>query len=170
MLYNSLVKYNNIIQPDDSDGDMESGKNELVGQLVEYLERTYAGMRSEASEQRSEAELTLPQLRTLMMLSQGPQRMGAIAQHLNSSLSSATSMIDRLLDKGLVERVSSSEDRRVVTCQLTAPGQEEIGRFWSIGRVGMTRIADYLSLEELRSVVEAMKLLYEAGQKAFDSP
>lgn len=149
---------------------MESAKNELAGQLVEYLERTYAGMQSEASEQWSEAELTLPQLRTLMMLSQRPQRMGAIAQHLNSSLSSATSMIDRLVDKGLVERVSSNEDRRVVACQLTASGQEEIGRFWSIGRVGMTRIADYLSVDELRTVVEAIKLLYEAGQKAFDSP
>ena len=149
---------------------MESAKNELTVQLVEYLERTYAGMQSEASEQWSEAELTLPQLRTLMMLSQEPQRMGAIAQHLSSSLSSATSMIDRLVDKGLVERVSSTADRRVVTCQLTASGQEEIGRFWSIGRVGMTRIADYLSLEELRKVVEAIKLLYEAGQKAFDRP
>ena len=146
---------------------MESDKNELVGQLVEYLERTYAGMRSEASEQWSEAELTLPQLRTLMMLSQGPQRMGAIAQHLSSSLSSATSMIDRLVDKGLVDRVSSTEDRRVVTCQLTVSGQEEIGRFWSIGRVGMARIADYLSVEELRTVVEAMHMLFSAGQKAF---
>ena len=149
---------------------MESTKNELAGQLVEYLERTYASMQSEASEQWTEAELTLPQLRTLMMLSQRPQRMGAIAQHLNSSLSSATSMIDRLVDKGLVERVSSNEDRRVVACQLTAAGREEIGRFWSIGRVGMTRIAGYLSVEELRTVVNAIKLLYEAGQKAFDSP
>ena len=149
---------------------MESARNELAGQLVEYLERTYADMRSEASEQWTEAELTLPQLRTLMMLSQRPKRMGAIAQHLNSSLSSATSMIDRLVDKGLVERVSSAEDRRVVTCRLTASGQEEIGRFWSIGRVGMSRIADYLSVEELRTVVGAIKLLYEAGQKALDSP
>ncbi len=149
---------------------MESARNELAAQLVEYLERTYAGMRSEASEQRSEAELTLPQLRTLMMLSQGPQRMGSIAQHLSSSLSSVTSMIDRLVDKGLVDRVSSTEDRRVVTCQLTVSGQEEIGRFWSIGRIGMTRIADYLSAEELCTVVEAIKLLYEAGQKAFDTP
>ena len=149
---------------------MESAKNELAAQLVEYLERTYAGMQSEASVQWTEAELTLPQLRTLMILSQRPQRMGAIAQHLNSSLSSATSMIDRLVDKGLVERVSSSEDRRVVACQLTASGHEEIGRFWSIGRVGMTRIADYLSVDELRRVVDAIKLLYEAGQKAFDSP
>ena len=149
---------------------MEPAKNELAEKLVEYLERTYAGMQSEASEQWTDAELTLPQLRTLMMLSQRPQRMGAIAQHLNSSLSSATSMIDRLVDKGLVERVSSNEDRRVVACQLTAAGQEEIGRFWSIGRVGMTRIAGYLSVEELRTVVNAIKLLYEAGEKAFDSP
>ena len=145
---------------------METSKEQLAEQLVEHLERMYAGMRSEPTEQWSDLELTMPQLRTLMMLSDGPQRMGAIAQHLSSSLSSATSMIDRLVDKGLVERVSRNEDRRVVVCQLTPPGQEEIGRFWRIGRNGIARIVVHLTTEELRTIVEAIHLLYTASQRA----
>ena len=145
---------------------METFKEQLTEQLVDHLERMYARMRSEPTEQWSDLELTMPQLRTLMMLSHGPERMGAIAQHLGSSLSSATSMIDRLLDKGLVERVSGNEDRRVVVCRLTLAGQEEIGRFWRIGRNGIARIAVNLTTEELRTIVEAIHLLYTARQRA----
>ena len=140
-------------------------KETLVEQLVEYLERMYAGMRSEPTKGQSEAELTMPQFRTLMMLSQEPQRMGAIAGLLSSSLSSATSMIDRLLDKGLVERVSDSTDRRVVVCRLTDSGREEIESFWRIGRLGIARIAVHLTTEELRRIVDAIHLLYTASQR-----
>ena len=146
---------------------MESAKIELTGQLIEHMERMYARMRSESPEEWSDLELTIPQFRTLMMLRQGPERMGTIAQHLSSSLSSATSMIDRLVDKGLVERVAQSDDRRVVACQLTPSGRGEIERFWSLGRTRIARIAEQLSIEELRIVLEAMQLLYSAGQKAF---
>ena len=146
---------------------MDSAKNELTAQLIEHMERMYARMRSESPDEWSDLELTIPQFRTLMMLSQGPQRMGAIAQHLSSSLSSATSMIDRLVDKGLVERVAQSDDRRVVACELTSSGRGQIDRIWSLGRTRISRIAEELSIEELRIVVEAMQLLYSAGQKAF---
>ena len=69
------------------------------------------------------------QFRTLVLLSQGPQRMGNIAAHLVSSLSSATSMIDRLVDKSLVEREPDPDDRLVEICQLTSQGLGEIERF-----------------------------------------
>ena len=120
---------------------MDSSHKNLTEQLVENLQRLYSGMRFEPAEGRSEAELTMHQIRTLMMLSQEPQRMGAIAALLSSSLSSATSMIDRLVDKGLVERVSDSEDRRVVVCRLTDSGREGVERFWRIRRLGIASIA-----------------------------
>ena len=71
----------------------------------------------------------MPQFKTLSLLAQGPARMGNIAAYLSTSLSSATSMIDRLVEKNLVERAADTSDRRVVTCQLTAKGTEEMDRF-----------------------------------------
>ena len=148
---------------------MDSSHEEITEQLVEYLERMYSGMRSEPTEGLSDAELTMPQFRTLMLLSQEPQRMGAIAGLLSSSLSSATSMIDRLVDRGMVERVSDSEDRRVVVCRLTDSGREEIDRFWRIGRLGIARIAVHLTTEELRMIVDAIHLLYTASQRVSEA-
>jgi DNA-binding MarR family transcriptional regulator len=96
--------------------------------------------------------------------------MGVIAWRLNSSQSAATSMIDRLVDKDLVVRVPDKDDRRVVACQLTGTGREEMERLWRINRMRIAKMADYLTIEELRRVVEAMELLCLAGQRAQESP
>lgn len=148
---------------------MESTKEQLLEQFIDLTQQMYAQVRSEPTEEWTELELTMPQFRTLMLLTQGPQRMGAIAGQMSSSLSAATGMIDRLVDKGLVERVPHREDRRVVACQLTPQGRDEIDRLWRISRLRIGRIAAHLTTEELGKVVEAMRLLYRAGQRAAES-
>ena len=154
----------------DDVGGTDAGKEALVEQMGDLVQRMYAQCRSESTEGWTELELTMPQLHTMALLSQGPQRMGVIAWRLNSSQSAATSMIDRLVDKDLVVRVPAKDDRRVVACQLTGTGREEMERLWRINRMRIAKMADYLTIEELRRVVEAMELLCLAGQRAQESP
>ncbi len=154
----------------DDVGGTDAGKEALVEQMGDLVQRMYAQCRSESTEGWTELELTMPQLHTMALLSQGPQRMGVIAWRLNSSQSAATSMIDRLVDKDLVARVPDKDDRRVVACQLTESGREEMERLWRINRMRIAKMADYLTIEELRRVVEAMELLCLAGQRAQESP
>ncbi len=153
----------------DDVGGTDAGKEALVEQMGDLVQRMYAQCRSESTEGWTELELTMPQLHTMALLSQGPQRMGVIAWRLNSSQSAATSMIDRLVDKDLVVRVPDKDDRRVVACQLTGTGREEMERLWRINRMRIAKMADYLTIEELRRVVEAMELLCLAGQRAQES-
>ncbi len=153
----------------DDVGRTDAGKEALVEQMGDLVQRMYAQCRSESIEGWTELELTMPQLHTMALLSQGPQRMGVIAWRLNSSQSAATSMIDRLVDKELVARVPDKDDRRVVDCQLTETGREEMERLWRINRMRIAKMADYLTIEELRRVVEAMELLCLAGQRAQES-
>ncbi|HIM78900.1 MAG: hypothetical protein BZY68_02385 [SAR202 cluster bacterium MP-SAtl-SRR3965592-G2] len=154
----------------DDVGGTDAGKEALVEEMGDLVQRMYAQCRSESTEGWTELELTMPQLHTMALLSQGPQRMGVIAWRLNSSQSAATSMIDRLVDKDLVVRVPDKDDRRVVACQLTGTGREEMERLWRINRMRIAKMADYLTIEELRRVVEAMELLCLAGQRAQESP
>ena len=107
----------------------------------------------------------MSQWRTLTRLAQGPERMGSIAGQLNISLSSATSMIDRLIEKDLVERSPDPNDRRVVLCQLTPKGKDEIGRFLQIHQLQFRDIAQRLPTPDLELVVRAMEILAEAAQR-----
>src|ERR687896_1177440 len=143
----------------------ETRKQELTERFIELVEQINQCMHSRPLEEWPDLELTIPQIKTLTLLRhQGPQRMGSIATYLGSTLSSSTSIIDRLVDKGLVERVPDPDDRRVVICQLTPQGQEATEQFWRIGRTRVVELAERLDIEELEIVVRAMGLLYKATE------
>ena len=144
---------------------MQTAKDELTKRLVGLVETISAQMRPGSDEEWSDLELTMPQFRAICLLGRGPERMGNLAGQLSTSMSSATSMIDRLVDKGLVERVPDASDRRVVTCQLTSRGREEMDRFSRINQLRLTRMAGRLTVEELQTVVDAMEILSSAAQR-----
>ncbi|NNM96124.1 MAG: MarR family transcriptional regulator [Candidatus Dormibacteraeota bacterium] len=61
----------------------------------------------------------------LMALNQeGALAMGELARHLGVSASSATELVDRLVEHGWVERLPTANDRRAVVVQLTGPARE----------------------------------------------
>ena len=132
--------------------------------VVEHLTRlTYSGRLDEWQG----LEMTIPQIRTLILLQHmGPLRMGIISSHLDSTLSATTSIVDRLVEKELVKRISDPNDRRVVLCELTALGQEATERFWRLGRALSLRMAGLLEVEQLEAVVQALELI-QRTEEAF---
>jgi DNA-binding MarR family transcriptional regulator len=71
----------------------------------------------------AEEEVTLPQYRALVMLSDGgPKRLADLAADLAVSPSTATRMCDRLVRKGLITRRRDESDRREVSLEPTDKG------------------------------------------------
>jgi DNA-binding MarR family transcriptional regulator len=141
---------------------MNSEKQRLLNRFVDLVQQLTIQVRSGSLEEWPDPDLTMPQFRTLVLLSKGPQRMGAIASYLESSLSSATSMIDRLVGKRLVERTPDPNDRRVVLCELTPLGVDEVEQVWRVRREWAHEVAATLSVEELAAVVRGLEILSEA--------
>jgi DNA-binding MarR family transcriptional regulator len=139
-------------------------KEQLTERFVELVEQINQRMHCRPLDEWEGLDLTIPQFKTLALLQhQGPQRMGNISAYLGSAFSSSTSIIDRLVDKDLVERLPDPDDRRVVICQLTRQGHEAYEKFWRIGRMRIQELADRLDAGELEIVVKAMELLYRAS-------
>jgi DNA-binding MarR family transcriptional regulator len=105
----------------------------------------------------------MPQFRALDLLVKSPLRMSEIAAALGTSLQATTSLIDRLVDKGLVERGHDAADRRVVICHLTPAGQSEMNRFFRMGQARLELLIDLLTDEELDTVISAFVTLGEAA-------
>src|SRR3954454_1591270 len=73
----------------------------------------------------SEFELSPPQVRALGVLEPGrPVPMSELADALHCDNSNVTGIVDRLEDRGLVERRSATHDRRVKMLALTPRGAE----------------------------------------------
>ena len=145
---------------------MEQDREKLSERLVELMERMSAHMRPRSLGAWQGLELTMPQARTMFRLHrQGPTRMGELSENLGCGLPAATSMVDRLVRKGLVERVQDPSDRRVVACRLTGEGRGAVERFWQVSRERRLAVADALTLDELETVVPALDILTRAAAR-----
>ena len=78
---------------------------------------------------RNEHGLSLQEYVALLFLAEAPERrlrMGRLADSLTLSKSGATRLIDRLVDDGLVDRVSCSSDLRGAEAALTEAGLDRL--------------------------------------------
>lgn len=148
---------------------MDSTKATLVARLGNAADRmahkTRHATMHESMQDWADLDLTMPQLRTLGYLAREPRRMGELAAYLGSSVSSATSLVERLEGKALVKRVHDPIDRRVVMCHLAPAGRDVIERFWRMQRLQLESVADFLTVDELVRVVDGVELMVTAFER-----
>jgi DNA-binding MarR family transcriptional regulator len=92
---------------------------------------------------RAEHGLSLQEYVALLILAESPERrlrMGRLADSLTLSKSGATRLIDRLVDDGLVNRVSCSSDLRGAEAALTEAG---VNRLRTAAPTHLRGIAEY---------------------------
>ena len=74
-----------------------------------------------------ECGLTLPQVMVLRAIDAlGDVTVRCISEHVSLSQATVTTILDRLESRGLVERVRSRTDKRVVNARLTEQGQDTL--------------------------------------------
>lgn len=142
-------------------------REELTQRLVDSVEHLNRQLRLDRLCEWQDLDLTIPQAKTLFLLErQGPQRMGTIAGALGIAVSATTTVVDRLVERGLATRLSDPKDRRVVICELTEQGRQAADRFWTIGHERLRMFADHLQAEQLTGLVQAFERLCDAGAEA----
>jgi DNA-binding MarR family transcriptional regulator len=101
-----------------------SSLNTTAVQALMAASRAFVGLTAR-SLAGVDGDVTLPQFRALVVLAvRGPQRSVDIAEELRVNPSTGTRMCDRLVRKGLIKRVRSTSDRRVVRLRLTSKGHD----------------------------------------------
>ena len=144
----------------------EDRRQELTDRFTESAEYLNRQLHTGRLDEWQGLDMTIPQIRTLVLLERmGPLRMGNIAIYLGRALSATTTVMDRLVEKGLVDRVADPSDRRVVICQLSESGEQAITRFWRIGRERLQIVVDLLDEEQLETVVQGFELIRWAEEE-----
>lgn len=85
--------------------------------------------------------------------------MSELASARNVALNTATSLVDRLVAAGLVERRSDPADRRIVRVAVTDKGRQLVERLRAVRRQAIRRMLDELTDEEVVSILRAMPAL-----------
>ena len=106
-----------------------------------------------------EIDLTLPQLRTLLILAEeGPLVIGQIAQRLGIGLSTGGHLVDRLVQAGLAERAEDTEDRRRTVARLTSKGEDLYARLLNRTQ-HMQTLIQKMREDELTALLQGIRAL-----------
>ncbi len=139
---------------------MIQNKDVLVQHILETSGRIYGALNPTIRLELLSSDITVAQLRVLLiLLTDGPSRMSAIASILDVALSTATGIVDNLVKKELVVREADPNDRRLVICKLAPAGQELMNGLWRSGEFQMERLLDGLTLEQLNKAEEVADIL-----------
>lgn len=114
-------------------------------------------------------ELTLPQMLVLTALSEdGTMPISRLARYVGSANSTVSGIVDRLEKMGLVARIRSEEDRRVIHVGLTEK--------YRAGKRGAVSVSAYLGkqlsslsaqeLDDIRAAMEKLERVLEQQERS----
>ena len=139
-------------------------KREMIDRILGQVEGAFRELLPRAHQELLDLDLTTPQLKVVLLVYlNGPARMSELASALGVSLATTTGIIDRLVDRDIVERENSREDRRVVVCRLSAKGQELTDRLYTSGRERARQLLLGLDEDKLSKLDEALASLSGAS-------
>ena len=106
----------------------------------------------------ADVDLTMPQYRLLVFLSDGQVAASALADWLSVSRPAITTLVDGLVSRGLVSRTSVAGDRRRVDHALTPEGVAALERADAAVEAALESLADHLPIGKRRRAVEGLEL------------
>lgn len=146
--------------PPDS-GDI-SGLQASVATILRVMKITETSFRVA----HRELNFLPPELQSMRFIAEHPGcRSGEVAAHLGVVPTTATSIVDRLVKRGLVSRTRPESDRRSVSLTLTKDGQEAFARIDAEEKETMRVMLDALPEADRDGFVRAMAQIAEHVSK-----
>jgi DNA-binding MarR family transcriptional regulator len=137
--------------------------DEVLAELTSENPRERVG----AFRQWLKVSLSLVHLHVLTVLeSDGPLSMSHLAEALDVSVASATGIIDRMEQRGLVERRRERDDRRVVLVHPTDAGAAVFRTIAEQRRQALIPVLDRMTDEELASFLVGLRAMHRVRGEA----
>jgi DNA-binding MarR family transcriptional regulator len=115
--------------------------------------------------------LSLIHLHVLSLLeADGPLSMTHLAEALDVSVASVTGIVDRLEQRGFVERRRGQDDRRVIVVHRTAAGEAVFSDLAAHRRDRLTRLLAEFSDEELAATLVFMRAIRRTRNAVVPEP
>jgi DNA-binding MarR family transcriptional regulator len=138
-------------------------RDEDIALIAGVLPQVMGGLMSRQPLRAGALDVTMSQGRVLMVVGHGPGcTMGELASRLGIGVSAATGLVDRLVERGVLERESDPADRRVVRVRMSPAGLRAGQEWYAAQILYMGKALSTLSDKDIRRVAEAIELLSQA--------
>jgi DNA-binding MarR family transcriptional regulator len=158
----NLTEYPNISsQPNRPSGSRAAP--DAVDAVVAHWETLMQGLVGSHASEFTEVGITMAQAKVLFVLTAaGELRMSELAARLQISPSSASELIDRLVELRLVRRTDDPTDRRQVVVTTTPEAHELLERFRDLNQRQLRQLLAHLDASELAVVDQSIEILGRA--------
>lgn len=153
----------------DAPNATETQRTLMVVEVVDELTSWKAADRLKVFRSWLKGSLSLIHLHVLTVLeADGPMPMSRLADTLDVSVASATGIVTRMEERGLVERRHDQEDRRVVVVRPTEAGVAVFQDMMAARREHLTGVLARLTEEELEAFLVGLRAVRAARAAAHD--
>lgn len=147
----------------------EQQKRDLIENILQLTDKAFQEWLPMLPKEWLHIDVTTSQLKVVLLIFvSGPLRMGDIASELGVSLATATGVVDRLVERGMLIREGDPKDRRVVLCRLSCEGEKLISGVWQVSRDQLGEIMRACARPQLMLITEALQVLMQAGKVTKD--
>jgi len=150
--------------------DRPAASDEPTDRIIADYRATMGRMKCAMSERLVRLGISMAQLNIMYTLQRdGEMPMSRLADVLNVSLSNATGLIDRMEERGFIERTRVPEDRRVVLVRVTPTGIRTLEENDALSDELLRDVLDRLDPAQLPIVAHAMAEFRAALEAATDA-
>src|SRR5215471_15287376 len=134
--------------------------DDLVGRGMELYRTATRALHEQGAPAWHQVELSVAQLKALFTLVDGGSvPIGGVASRLRIGLPAASSLVDRLVEQGLVERREDRMDRRRTLAQPTAEGEALSQRLRQGSREALRAWLEQMDSGDREALVRGLRAL-----------
>jgi MarR family transcriptional regulator, organic hydroperoxide resistance regulator len=132
-------------------------KADAVAEIIDNLRRVFQVVNEQSKKAEHETGLTGPQLWAIKTIAeQAPIMVSEIAQRMHLHPATVVGILDRLEKQGLVMRIRSTEDRRVVKVELTKQGRALVKKAPEVAQGLLVSGLEKLGAKKLKNISEGL--------------
>jgi DNA-binding MarR family transcriptional regulator len=145
----------------------------LTDQIGEFRRAAIPGLLMQLASGFAGVDLSIAQVATLYLLAVAqelgePPTVREVAQRIGRSVSATSRLVDRLVGAELVDRWEDPTDRRAKRLTLSERGQVTLRELERTRARAQLELARYLTIDEQRTIADAMTLLALAARRHRD--
>ena len=141
----------------------------LAARLTHILDSLLADCHLEVKHESVAFGLTASQYHALQEISEGCLPMQQLAKKMLVSASTATRVVQQLVDKQLVVRNLDEKDRRTIRVHLSRKGLRQLRRVRSIREENAEEILASIDPEEHEALIRSLSLLEAASRRCHEA-
>ena len=142
-----------------------------VERVVEAFQAMMQRQMRHHAPELSGVDVTMAQVKALYVLvAAGELRMSALATALGVTSSTATGLVDRLVELGLAARHADAHDRRQVVIGATDRAREVLEHFRELNAAQMRHLLSFVDPGDLPVIEHAIRLMSDATDRAAAAP